>query len=240
MIPWKVFDMTRDDSHGEDTPQAGPAVVPSTMVATPRAVPVALGPLEVPPPVESQHHRRRRLVIVSQRDGGSDTETLRMSESGEVETASGDGLSVDEGVSRNQQCSRIQWMWRPETRCSNQNFGDMVPRRDLPTSGMRDAVSAFHHESCVQRCHEGCTPGSDERGRELNCGSRVSRVWKLFLLLPRLLLFRSPRGGRVPKKELEDRLCLFHSGQWSELWASSMSNEAEAPNLIPTSTPRSM
>ena len=35
----EVFDMTRDDSHGEDTPQAGPAVVPSTMVA-------ALGPFE--------------------------------------------------------------------------------------------------------------------------------------------------------------------------------------------------
>ena len=52
-----VFDMTRDGSHGEDTPQAGPAVVPSTMVATPRAVPVALGTLEVPQPVESQHHR---------------------------------------------------------------------------------------------------------------------------------------------------------------------------------------
>ena len=49
----KVFDMTHYDSHGEDTPQAGPAVVPSTMVATPRAVPVALGPLEVLPPVES-------------------------------------------------------------------------------------------------------------------------------------------------------------------------------------------
>ena len=25
----EVFDMTSDDSHGEDTPQAGPAVVPS-------------------------------------------------------------------------------------------------------------------------------------------------------------------------------------------------------------------
>ena len=37
-------------------------------------------------------------MIVSQRDGGSDTETLRMSESGEFETASGDGLSVGEGV----------------------------------------------------------------------------------------------------------------------------------------------
>ena len=51
----------------------------------------------MPPPVV-QHHRRRRLLIVSQRDGGSDTETLRGSESGELETASGDGLSEGEGV----------------------------------------------------------------------------------------------------------------------------------------------
>ena len=36
------------------------------------------------------------------------------------------------------------------TRCSIQNFGDIVSRRDLQTSGKRDAVSAFHHEGCVQ------------------------------------------------------------------------------------------
>ena len=67
----------------------------------------------------------------------------------------------------NQQCSRISGCGAQSipTRCSIQNFGGMVPHRDLPTSGMRDAVSAFHHESCVQGCHEGCTPGSDERQR---------------------------------------------------------------------------
>ena len=39
----------------------------------------------------------------------------------------------------------------------------------------------------------------------------------------------------MPKRQLEDRLRLFHLGQWSELWASSMSNEAEAHQF---STPR--
>ena len=42
---------------------------------------------------------------------------------------------------------------------------------------MRDAVSA-HHERCVQGCHEGCSPKSDE-SRVLNCGSRVSRAGNL-------------------------------------------------------------
>ena len=35
----------------------------------------------------------------------------------------------------------------------------------------------------------------------------------------------------MPKKQLEDRLRLFHSGQWSELWASSTSNEAVAHQI---------
>ena len=52
---------------GGGTLESGPeggiswAVVPSTMVATPRAVPIVLGPLEVHPPVESQHHRRQAV-----------------------------------------------------------------------------------------------------------------------------------------------------------------------------------
>ena len=35
------------------------------------------------------------------------------------------------------------------------------------------------------------------------------RGWKLFLLLPRLLLFRPPRGGLIPKQQLQNRLSLF-------------------------------
>ena len=169
----EVFDMTRDDSHGEDTPQAGPAVVPSTMVATPRAVPVAL-----PPPVESQHHRRRRLVIVSQRDGGSDTETLRMSESGELETASGDGLSVGEGV--------------VEEPAVFEDPVDVAPRATQHVAAFRtletwSLAEIFQRRACVMRsvpfimkaAYRGAMRVALQevmRGRELNCGSRVSTV----------------------------------------------------------------
>ena len=79
-VDMEVLVMTRDDSHVEGTLQAGSADVPSTMVATPRAVAVALGPpAEVPPPVASQHHKCLFPVCVSH------TEASRGNESGEFE-----------------------------------------------------------------------------------------------------------------------------------------------------------
>ena len=42
--------------------------------------------------------------------------------------------------------------------------------------------------------------------------SRV-RAWKLFVLLPRILLFRSGRG-LIPKNEIRERFTMFADGQW--------------------------
>ena len=50
---------------------------------------------------------------------------------------------------------------------------------------------------------------------------RHTRAWKLFLLLPRLLLFRPPRGGLIPRKRLEERCALFARGDWTVLLAAS-------------------
>ena len=47
------------------------------------------------------------------------------------------------------------------------------------------------------------------------------RAWKLFLLFPRMLLFRPARGGKVSKGHLMERLDLFSSGQWAQLIARS-------------------
>ena len=46
---------------------------------------------------------------------------------------------------------------------------------------------------------------------------RLTRAWKLFLLLPRMFLSRPPRGGLVPKTRLMERVSLFHNGQWCDL-----------------------
>ena len=45
---------------------------------------------------------------------------------------------------------------------------------------------------------------------------RMARGWKLFMLLPRMMLHKPPRGGGVPRKKLEERVQLFQNGQWSQ------------------------
>ena len=50
---------------------------------------------------------------------------------------------------------------------------------------------------------------------------RRERGWKLFLMLPRLLLFRPCRGGNVHKEKLSKRFQDFSDGRWTELLAGS-------------------
>ena len=47
--------------------------------------------------------------------------------------------------------------------------------------------------------------------------ARCARAWKLFLLLPRTLLFRSVRGGLVPWTKLESRFRQFQLAGWISL-----------------------
>ena len=46
---------------------------------------------------------------------------------------------------------------------------------------------------------------------------RQTRGWKLFMMLPRMLLHRSPGGGHISKSKLEARFTLFNQGGWQEL-----------------------
>ena len=46
---------------------------------------------------------------------------------------------------------------------------------------------------------------------------RQVRGWKVFLLLPRMLLSRPPRGGHMSKEKLRKRFELFSAGRWEEL-----------------------
>ena len=60
------------------------------------------------------------------------------------------------------------------------------------------------------------------KGRAANNLHVESRGWKLFMLLPRLLLFRPPRGGLVPKGGLKKRVQKFCAGEWISLFEASM------------------
>ena len=50
---------------------------------------------------------------------------------------------------------------------------------------------------------------------------RRERGWKLFLMLPRLLLFRPCRGGNVHKEKLSKRFQDFSDGRWTQLFTAS-------------------
>ena len=56
----------------------------------------------------------------------------------------------------------------------------------------------------------------------------LCRAWKLFLLLPRMLLFRPPRGGFVHKCQLTERFARFSRGQWIELLLASQASSENA------------
>ena len=47
------------------------------------------------------------------------------------------------------------------------------------------------------------------------------RGWKLFLMLPRMLLHRPPGGGQIPKAKLVERFRCFVDGEWIRLIAAS-------------------
>ncbi len=65
--------------------------------------------------------------------------------------------------------------------------------------------------------------------REIGDVLRLTRAWKLFLLLPRMFLSRPPRGGLVSKTRLLERVSLFHNGQWSDLVEPSAVEAEDSP-----------
>ena len=55
-----------------------------------------------------------------------------------------------------------------------------------------------------------------------------NRGWKLFLLLPRLLLHRPPRGGKVHRSKLVERFDDFARGSWRKLLEASVKCDEDA------------
>ena len=57
------------------------------------------------------------------------------------------------------------------------------------------------------------------------------RGWKLFLLLPRMMLHRSPRGGLIGREKLISRFDKFAAGQWHDLIMASNKCAEEAATV---------
>ena len=57
---------------------------------------------------------------------------------------------------------------------------------------------------------------------------RQERGWKLFLLIPRMLLHRPPRGGLISKEKLRERFEVFARGEWNSLLEASSKCDDDA------------
>ena len=58
--------------------------------------------------------------------------------------------------------------------------------------------------------------------------ARQERGWKLFVLLPRMLLHRDPGGGLISKTKLRARFEAFSRGEWSQLLRASAQCDEKA------------
>ena len=57
---------------------------------------------------------------------------------------------------------------------------------------------------------------------------RQDRGWKLFLLIPRMLLHQPLRGGLIPKEKLRERFDVLARGEWNTLLEASSKCDEEA------------
>ena len=58
--------------------------------------------------------------------------------------------------------------------------------------------------------------------------TRRERGWKLFMMLPRMLLHRAPRGGLIPRHKLVHRFEMFSRGEWWDLIRASAACDEQA------------
>ena len=65
--------------------------------------------------------------------------------------------------------------------------------------------------------------GAERREEGIQC-----RGWKLFLLMPRMLLFRNPRGSKIPTQRLIARFAAFSRGERDKLLIESESCDVAA------------
>ena len=106
---------------------------------------------------------------------------------------------------------------------------EQIPREEFPDMDISNATIRAAFRSPRRSLIGRCVMKSTLEGSVLFCdalwhcarltepaipGTLLVRpgLWKMFLLLPRVLLLRPPRGGLVPKSRLLERFSLFRDG----------------------------
>ena len=163
---------------------------------------------------------RRRLVLVSEQvDHGVDHEW-----DSDTDTVAG-GSEVEVGEILEPTVVQIPVAMEPRVRAPVRVFAsldavdlsDVFERRAKVMRSVPHVLKGAFRMAMRVACQEIL------EGMEANSEVRVVRGWKLFLVLPRMMLFRPSRGGTVSRKTLESRVRQFQEGDWMSLVRESVS-----------------
>ena len=63
---------------------------------------------------------------------------------------------------------------------------------------------------------------------------KCQQAWRLFILLPRLLLHHTARGGEAEEREVKRRVVWYDAGEWDKLHESARKMKRGAALQVPT------
>ena len=98
------------------------------------------------------------------------------------------------------ECPELQWLHLEQWTCGR------TVENTLSGTVALEMVGASSGESATIKSNSSpkCAPRVE----------RETRAWKLFLLAPRMLLTRPPRGGKVARAKLVEHCAAFARGEW--------------------------
>ena len=99
-----------------------------------------------------------------------------------------------------------------------------------------NVVGIFHHRAAVMKTVPRFLQGPFRNVMKVvleevmasDDPTRKERGWKVFLMLPRMLLHRPPGGGHVSRNKLSSRFEAFNRGEWTSLIEASIACDAQA------------
>ena len=105
---------------------------------------------------------------------------------------------------------------------------DLTDVFQFKASIMQNAPKFLHraYRAALRQAIDGVNLGWERNDVDLQV-----RAWKLFLLVPRMLLSRPRRRGLVPRKTIEERIALFQSGERYVLVEMSLDSSVQAATV---------
>ena len=169
-----------------------------------------------PARVDEPRHRLRLMSqvsdIMAEQVSGSDTESIDGASEGEMPVVDVPDTSLPGGRRLNEGLASLDLVDLKEV------FGRRVSVMRTVPLFLRGAFSAALRLALQQIINGGAAHDP----------VLTSRAWKLFMLVPRLLLFRHQRGRYVPNEQLQDRFRQFERGEWLQLLRMSQDVSAKS------------